>query len=99
MEFKEAYVLAMRDQAPRMLRELNKTGALQALLNAKAKEAQAMFDELTARLPKLPNGVVRDPAARQEAERQVLAALIEFPNRTQPDVDGEMIPQPVTRSG
>lgn len=79
MEFKEPYLLAMRDRAPRMLRELSKTGALQAHLNAKSREAHRMFEELTAHLPKLPNGVVRDTAARQQAERLVLDTLIEFP--------------------
>jgi len=38
-----------------------------------------MFEELTVHLPKLPNGVVRDTAARQQAERIVLDTLIEFP--------------------
>lgn len=99
MQIKEAYVLAMREQAPRMFNELSRTGALQAHLQAKAVEASEMFDRITANLAKSSNGIVQDTAARHEAERQVLAALIEFPNRTQPDVDGEMIPQPVTRSG
>ena len=79
MEFKEPYVLAMRDQAPRMLRELSRTGALQAHLNAKSREAHRLFEKLTAHLPKLPNGEVRDTAARQQAERSVLDMLIEFP--------------------
>ena len=58
MEFKEPYVLAMRDQAPRLLRELSRTGALQAHLNAKSREAHRLFEKLTEHMPKLPNGDV-----------------------------------------
>ena len=99
MQIKEAYVLAMREQAPRMFNELSRSGALQEHLQAKAAEASQMLDQLTAHMPKFPNGLVKDTAARQQAEREVLAALIEFPSRSQPDVDGEMIPQPTPRSG
>ena len=99
MEIKEAYLTAMREQAPEMFNELRKTGALDRHLQMKAAEAAQMLKQLTERLPKLPSGVVRDPAARRAAEEQVRAALIEFPPlNPQTDVDGETIPEPVTRS-
>lgn len=94
MEIKETYLLAMREQAPRMLNELSRTGALQAHLNAKAAEAQQMFEYLTEGLPKYPDGKVEDINAGRCNEEQVRAALIEFPQCGQSDLGGGMIPQP-----
>ncbi len=79
MEFKLPYLLAMREQAPKMFNRLRRTGAMDAHLQQKSEEAHRMFDELTADAPKLPSGHPREPWAR-EAEEQVFATLIEFPS-------------------
>ena len=79
MEFKIAYLQAMREQAPRMFNELRRSGAMDAYLKAKTKEAYRMRDELLEGVPKLPNGVPSNPQDSHRAEEQVFAALIEFP--------------------
>ncbi len=79
MEFKVPYLLAMREQAPRMFNQLRQTGALDAHVQAKSTEAHALFDQLTANAPKLDNGLPENPY-RNRAERQVLETLIEFPS-------------------
>ena len=94
MEFKEPYLRAMREQAPKMFNELRRTGAMDAHLQAKSAEAHRMLRDLTTGMETLPNGLVRDANVLRMAEEQVRATLIEFPNeRPMPtDVDGEMIP-------
>lgn len=84
MDFKEAYLTAMQEQAPETYRYLRKTGALEAHLNKKTQEAYSLLDQLTADEPKLPNGVVRDPQALASAERTVMQQLIEFPEGPSP---------------
>ncbi len=79
MEFKYPYLLAMREQAPKMFNRLRKTGALDAHVQEKSKEAHALLDYLTADAPKLPGGQPEDQY-RSRAERQVLEQLIEFPS-------------------
>lgn len=80
MEFKLAYLEAMRTQAPQMFNRLRKTGALDAHLEQKTKEAYRMLSEQTASLEKLPSGMPKDQAALRQAEESVLATLIEFPS-------------------
>ena len=100
MDFKTAYVQAMRDRAPKLFNSLRKTGALDAQAQKVSQQAHAMLSDLTSGLDKLPNGQPRDNAALSAAERQVMGALIEFPPEGQiPDVDGEMIPEPMVQSG
>ncbi len=79
MEFSEPYLLAMRDQAPKMFNQLRRTGAMNAHLKAKSAEARQMYDQLAKDKPKLPNGLVRSASDLQQIEEQVFAALIEFP--------------------
>ena len=79
MEFKGPYLQALRDQAPKLFNRLRRTGALNAHLEQKSKDAHRLFDDLTADAPKLPNGLPEQPH-RREAEHQVLATLIEFPS-------------------
>ncbi len=78
MEFKLPYLLAMREQAPKMFNRLRRTGAMDAHLQEKSTEAHRMFEELTADAPKLPGGYPKSPYASR-AERTVLETLIEFP--------------------
>ena len=79
MEFKGPYLLAMREQAPKMFNRLRRTGAMDPHLQEKSKEAHRLFDQLTSNAPKLPGGYPRNPYASR-AERQVLETLIEFPS-------------------
>ena len=58
MEFKEPYVLAMRDQAPKMFNRLRRTGAISAHLQAKSVEAHRMYEELAKGKERLPSGKV-----------------------------------------
>ncbi len=77
MNFKYPYLLAMREQAPKMFNQLRRTGALDAYVNQKLTEAQELFDYLTKNAPKLPNGLPENPY-RSRAENQVFETLIEF---------------------
>ncbi len=79
MEFKLPYLIAMREQAPKMFNRLRRTGALSAHLKAKSAEAHRMYEELAKGKPKLPNGLVRSASDLQQIEELVFAALIEFP--------------------
>lgn len=83
MEFKGPYLAAMREQAPAMFNELRKSGKMDEHLQEKATQARTMFQDLTAKLDKLPSGYPRDEQAASEAERQVLETLIEFPQPTE----------------
>lgn len=85
MEFKVAYLEAMRQQAPQMFNRLRKTGALDAHVQKVAKQASELFEMLTADEPKLPNGLPKSPVAIREAEEQVLATLIDFPQDETPE--------------
>ena len=77
MNFKYPYLLAMQEQAPKMFSRLRKTGALDAHVNQKLREAQELFDYLTKDAPKLKSGLPEDPY-RGRAESQVFETLIEF---------------------
>ena len=77
--FNSSYLLAMREQAPRMFNQLRRTGALNAHVSAKAKEANVLFEELAAKLPKLPNGGLKSPSDQQQVQELVFATMIEFP--------------------
>ena len=79
MNFKHPYLLAMSERAPKMFSQLRKTGALDAYVNQKSKEAQDLFDYLTKDAPKLDNGLPENPY-RSRAESQVFETLIEFPS-------------------
>ena len=81
MEFKLPYLLAMREQAPKMFNRLRRTGAMDAHLQAKSEEAHQMFDYLTENAPKLKSGLPELPY-RSRAERGVLETLIEFPSES-----------------
>lgn len=80
MEFKLAYLTAMRDQAPAMFNQLRRTGAMDAHLQKKGEEAMRLRDELLANEPKLPSGLPMNLAAQRLAEEIVFSQLIEFPN-------------------
>jgi hypothetical protein len=78
MEFKLPYLLAMREQAPKMFNELRRSGQMDAHLQAKTEEAYRMLDELMEGIPRSKDGCVLDLARQREAEEIVRATLIEF---------------------
>lgn len=82
MEFKTAFLEAMRQNSPREFNRLARTGELEALLQAKMEEAYRMLDELLVDVPRAENGAPRDVQAVHEAERLVLETLIESPLAT-----------------
>ncbi len=79
MDFKLPYLLAMREQAPKMFNQLRRTGALDAHADQKSKEAHDLIDQLTENAPKLDNGLPEQPYLGR-AERAALETLIEFPS-------------------
>lgn len=84
MEFKTPYLLAMREQAPKMFQELVRSGKMDAHLQAKALEAKRMLQGLLAGAPKDEDGRPQMEAERA-AEEVVRATLIEFPTPPDPD--------------
>ena len=80
MEFKETYLLAMREMAPKMFRDLCRHGRMDQHLQMKAVEASAMLKGLLAQQTS------QGPAERQQAEEIVRATLIDFPEEA-PDQD------------
>ncbi|WP_298725740.1 hypothetical protein [uncultured Ferrovibrio sp.] len=82
MEFRIAYLEAMRRQAPKMFNQLQRSGTLDEHVQAKSAEAHAMLADLLRDAPKLPSGAPKDPAAAKLAEEAVMNALIEFPSET-----------------
>ena len=79
MEFKEPYLLAMRDRAPKMFMQLRRSGMLDQHLDQMSGQAHEMLAQLLAQEPKGKNGLPLNPAALREAEEIVRATLIEFP--------------------
>ncbi len=92
MEFKLPYLLAMREQAPKMFNRLRKTGALDAHVQKKSEEAHALLDYLTKDAPKLPGGLPEQPYLRQ-AQNQVLEQLIEFQSEKPEPSDPLLMPR------
>ena len=90
MEFKLAYLNAMRDQAPKMFNELRRTGALDAFVQEKGEEAMRLRADLLANEPKDPNGLAKNIAAQRLAEEIVFKQLIEFPPDDEPDDEPEI---------
>ena len=83
MEFKEPYLLAMRESAPEMFMQLRKSGQLEQHLQEKSVQAHQLLRELLSHSPNpsLPE--------RREAEEQVRATLIDFPPREPPRREAE----------
>ena len=78
LTFQQDYATAMAAKAPREYAYLRKTGALEAHLNKKEKEAREMFAAVTEGLPTLPSGALANPQDESEAREKVYAALMEF---------------------
>lgn len=86
MDFKGPYLEAMRDQAPAMFNRLNRTGALDKFVQDRSVEAHELYEKLTKGEARTQSGVVIDPQARQNAEEQVRAVMLDFPS---PLTDGQ----------
>ncbi|WP_298725738.1 hypothetical protein [uncultured Ferrovibrio sp.] len=84
MEFKIAYLEAMRRQAPKMFNQLQRSGQLDAHVQAKSAEAHRMLNEMLSNEPKLPSGLPKNLEALHRAEEIVMATLIEFPSDETP---------------
>lgn len=78
LHFRTSYLLAMREQAPKMFNELRRTGAMDAHLDRKMAEAGQLYRDLI--------GDRTDMQAEREATEQVYATLIAFPRS---DADAE----------
>ena len=79
MEFRVAYLQAMRERDPKGFNQLVRSGQMEAFLQAKTTEAYAMLEQLLAGQPRDPNGAVLDLVAQRQAERTVIETLIEEP--------------------
>lgn len=75
MDIKAQYLQAMRSQAPALFKRMSKAGELEKAATDLSRQAEQMFRQLTADKPKPLS--LRD---RREAEEQVRAALLQFPN-------------------
>lgn len=73
LNFRTDYLMAMRDQAPKMFNELRRSGAMNAHLDKKEEEARQLYVQLTGK------GIEETPAQAAEAREQVYATLITFP--------------------
>lgn len=86
MEFKSAYLNAMREQAPQMFNELRRSGRLDEYVQQKTVEAYGMLSDLLAKEPKDSAGQPRNLAALKAAENQVLSSMLEFPQKPDPEM-------------
>lgn len=77
MEIKGPYLMAMREQDPKMFMALRRAGTLDQHLQQVAEQASRMLHDLLAQAPKGKDGHPT-PAAEREAEETVRATLIEF---------------------
>ncbi len=84
MEFKGPYLHAMREQDPKLFRELVKSGQMEAHLQQKGREAMDLLRQLLAAGAKDEHG---EPTinSRLQAEEIVRGTLIEFPEPPDPD--------------
>lgn len=72
MDFKEPYLLAMCEQAPKLLQELQKHGRLDQHLQEKSREAHALLRQV------LRGNENPSLSEQREAEESVRVSLIEF---------------------
>ncbi len=79
MDFKSRYVQVLRDQDPKLFRELVKTNKIDQYLQEKSLEAHELLETLLAPEPKGPDGLPRDPQAQRLAEERVMAQMLDFP--------------------
>jgi hypothetical protein len=97
MEFKGTYLLAMREQAPKMFMELRRSGKLDQHLQEKSTEAHQMLRELLAQKPRTARG---DPYVSDQhwAEEIVRATLIEFKERARNPEPSHNLPREIGKA-
>ena len=77
MNFMGPYILAMREQAPKMFMELRRSGKLEQFARERALEGNALAEQMLARRPKDAHGQP-SMADEREVEEIVLAQMLEF---------------------
>lgn len=83
MDIKIPYLDAMRERAPKMFLELCRAKEIDAHASAVSKEGHRILDEILASEPRTPDGRVINERAEREAEEQVLAMMLEFPEENE----------------
>jgi hypothetical protein len=73
VEFKEPYLLAMREQNPQMFMQLRRSGQLDQHLRERSAQAHQLLAELLSRHP--------NPGLPERRAAEVRATLIDFPPR------------------
>ena len=85
MQFRIPFVLAMSEQDPGLMRELQRSNQLDKFVDQKCQEAMLLYHQLTANGPKDKYGKPT-MQADQEAQEIVRATLIEFPKKPDPSM-------------
>lgn len=81
-DYRTTYLLAMQDQAPTMLSDLQRDGTLYEHARQKAIEASRQHDEIVAQMMAEEGGASPDQVGR--AQEIVLADLLQFPEEERP---------------
>jgi len=68
-----SFILAMRERAPKLFKELSKSGKLDEFVQLKTMQAHRLFLDLTKDAPKGSGGSPAQPW-RREAEEQVMGS-------------------------
>lgn len=95
-DYRTTYLLALQDQAPTMLRDLQKAGTLHQHTRERAIEASRQHDEIVARMVAEEGGPSPDQDAR--AREIVLADLLQFPKEERPIGTRPKPPVPLRRN-
>ena len=77
--------MAMRERDPKGFMELLRAGTLEATLQTKGEEANAMLRQMPVNEPTGPTGLVIDLNAERMAEEVVMAAMLDFPQSEDPE--------------
>ena len=91
MEFKEPFLLAMRERDPKLFQALSRSGRLDQFLQQKSLEAHQLLKEIMEQEPK------DDPQAERLAQERVFAIMLDFPV-PESEQNPEMKDMPRTRT-
>ena len=100
MDFKGPYLQAMAQQAPRLMRELHRTGKLDAYVQDRSLEAHQYLEQALASEPKGPSGLPLDQQAARLAQERVMGQMLEFPvpEKDQTPEPPDDLPTPSSRA-
>lgn len=79
MDFKGRYLEMMKEEAPQLLRQLNKQRQTIAFLERQSDIAHDLLDQMLANVPRDQYGEI-PMAEEREAEERVFAMMAEFPD-------------------